>query len=130
VRYAMILLMIACELANADSITDFSGKSALHFGNKRVPLHQYAARLAGFDPPLTSHGWVDPRRRSVPVRFFLLTDQGLPSARSITEFERDIDFLISVLQYLFLGGPHKIMSTYRGCRKSRDADTCSQYNRK
>jgi hypothetical protein len=125
----MILLMIACELASADSITDFSGKSALRFGNERVRLHQYAARLTGFNP-LTPHGWVDPRLRSVPVRFFVLHDQGAPPARGITEFERDINFLISVLQHVFLGNPRKVMSIYRGCRESRDADTCPQYNGK
>jgi len=125
----MILLAIACGLANADSITDLSGKSGLGFGNGRVPLHQYVAKLTGFNPPLTSYGWVNPRPRSIPVRFLPLIDKA-PPARSITGFERDIDFLISVLQHLFVGKQRKVMSIYRGCKESRDADTCPQYNGK
>lgn len=144
VRYAMILVTIICGLANADSIsglskacvlpnsdsiTDFSAKCTLRFRNTRVPPPRYAARFTGVNLP--SIQWIDPRVPVVPpVRFFLHTDLGLPSPRGMSEFERDLYLVIDVLQHLILGKERKVMSIYRGCRKSRDADTCHQYNGK
>jgi len=88
-------------------------------------LHQCAARLTGLHP-LRSSFWVDPRPHTVPVRLLLFTDDS-PPARNMTEFERDLDLVLSFLQRMFLAKEHKLGSIYKGCKKDRNADTCAAY---
>ena len=121
----MILLVVACSRAPAESISGFSGKSALGCRNDGTPLHQCAARLTGLHP-LRSSFWVDPRPHTVPVRLLLFTDDS-PPARNMTEFERDLDLVLSFLQRMFLAKEHKLGSIYKGCKKDRNADTCAAY---
>jgi hypothetical protein len=145
----MILLTIACGMANADpianpianqsigcgkanagSVTEFSGECALRFRIERVLRHSPAAGLTGFDSVFTSVHWIDPRPRTTPVRFFLGINQGRAPAPGATEFERDLYFVVDAFQHLVFGKQREIMSIYSGCRKNRDADTCPQYNGK
>jgi hypothetical protein len=121
---------IGCGKANADSVTEFSGECALRFRIERVLRHSPVAGLTGFDSVFTSIQRFDPRPRDVPIRFFLGINQGRAPAPGATEFERDLYFVVDALQRLVMGKQREIMSIYSGCRKNRDADTCPQYNGK
>jgi hypothetical protein len=121
---------VGCGRANTDSVPELSGECALRLQIERVLRHSPAARLTGFDSVFTSMQWIDPRPRTTPVRFFLGINQGRMPPPGATEFERGLYFVVDALQHLVLGKQREVMSIYSGCRKSRDADTCPQYNGK
>jgi hypothetical protein len=105
-RYAMILLMLVCSLANADSITNLLDKSTPLSENRGVPVLQDVARLTGLNPLLNPSLWIDPRPRATPVRLLLLVEQP-PPLHTSSVADQAIDFVLALYQRL-MGHPiHK-----------------------
>ena len=101
-RQAMILLMLACSVANADSIGSSSGGLGHRSGSTGVPLHQYAAKLTGFSPFLSPSLWINPRPRTLPARF-LLPAAELRPLHSSSVVEQTIDLVQYFFQQLVTG---------------------------
>ena len=100
----MILFILVCRIANADSINSFSGVSASRFGNAEVPLHQYAAGLTGFRPFFGPSLWNDPRHRTIPVGFVHSTEWRLPQHTSLGN--QTLDLFVYFFRHLVDQGPH------------------------
>jgi hypothetical protein len=99
----MILLMLVCSLANADSITSLLDKSTPLSEYGGVPVHQYAARLTGFNPLWNPSLWIDPRPRATPTRLLLLVEQPRPLHTSGVA-DQALDLVLALFQRL-IGHP-------------------------
>ena len=86
-RYAMILFVLVCSAANANSISSLSDTSASRYRSAQVPSHQHAARLTGVSPFFIPSSWSEPRPRTDSARFLHLywcgTCRSTPAAVTI-----------------------------------------------
>lgn len=123
-QLAMILLLLVCSVAYADSINSFSDKSAPLSVNGRVPLHQYAARLTGVSPFWSPSSAIGSRRPAVPTPFLILEDQPR-QLRTSSTFDQTIDMVLYLYQHFVMGRQRKLTSIYETCRKGQREDHCS-----
>jgi hypothetical protein len=123
---AMILLMLVCNVAYADSINNFSDKGASLSVNGGVPLHQYAARLTGVSPFWSSSSFlsIDSSSPAMPTRFLILEDQPR-QLRTSSTFDQAIDMVLYLYQHFVMGRERKLKSIYETCRKGQREDHCS-----
>jgi hypothetical protein len=124
---AMILSLLICSVANADSINSFgfSDKSAPLSVNGGVPLHQYAARLTGVSPFRRSSLSLSIDSSSpIPTRLLILEDQPR-QLRTSSTFDRTIDIVLYLYEHFVMGRQRKLTSIYETCRKGQREDHCS-----
>jgi hypothetical protein len=122
----MILLMMVCTVAYADSINNFSDKAAPFSVNRGVPLHQYAARLTGVSSFWSSSSFlsIDSSSPAVPTPFLILEDQPR-QLRTGSTFDQTIDIVLYLYQHFVMGRERKLKSIYETCRKGQREDHCS-----
>jgi|SRR5271165_1469143 len=134
VQYAVIVILLALSLAHADSITGFTGKPAPSAArNSTSQLRKYpASQLArtGLSPLWNSSLRVAPKGRAGRGPLlpgfrgdFSAALGAQQNPRSLAE--RELDSLLRFFQHLVMGRGRVIESSYRGCKKSKDADTCA-----
>lgn len=101
----MILSMLVCSVATADSFTSFSDMSASRFRNAGVPLHEVAARLTGVSPFAGPFLPNDSRREPMPVRFVYSPDWDAPQ-HTYSSGNQTLDLVIGLFQHLIAAPRH------------------------
>jgi len=136
VRCAVVILALALGLARADSITRLPGNPvpsrSQNPGRRLAKYGPGLRRQPGLSPIWNSSLWPPARKAAgrpapilaTPFQANFSATLGMQEPPRTTT-ERDVDFFLSVLKHFFVSHEGRIMSVYRGCKKSRDADTCA-----
>jgi hypothetical protein len=135
-RYVVIMLVTASALAGADTIpTRLPVNLHQQHGSRELKeCGLNPPRYSGLGPLWNSSLMTSAHRKPVgrltlvptfqtPLSDALFQRKKQPGQQSLG------DFIFSFLQREIIGR-QRAMSSYRGCKKSRDADSCTAYNGK
>ena len=130
-RYVLIGFTLALSLASADSITGFGGNPASQRQSRTRAQKDLGALIShtGLSPLWKSSlsTTLSPRTVRVPLvpTFRVGYSSSLLAQPNATNFaQEEMDGLLSFLQRMLLGRPRGKLSSYRGCKKYRDAGDC------